>query len=588
MIARPMNAIPVIALSAIGSAILPKLVIRLCLRARSPSILSVIIARQNSTHATQRQPIDEPPSCSSAQPKNGTITMRSVVSALGTFQLLTSRACSGAARAGSSTLLRTCDRDGRRGRRPRSRPPPPESCHRPPHGPVRPSSVVDPSTSGPWCAARPSTHTVRPPTRRGPRPARRSAPRRAGRSAPRPGRSRGRPARRSRPRRACPRSARPRCRPRRSSRRSRSRRAAPRLRKSHRTSRSVLGLPREADDEVRAGARLGSLRPRLVEQPEERLGVAEAAHPAQHRVRGVLEGQVEVRRHARRRGDRGDQPRTRLGGLEVGHPHPLDPVDGGQLGQQRLQQAQVAEVLAVGGGVLRDQEQLPGSLRRPASGPRRARRRAGARRTSRGRPGSRRRCSAGRSRRPASAAPSVRRRAATLRRSDRVRAGTPARRPAPPGRSAAAGAGPAACAGAGSRRPGSSAAGRRCRGSRRSRARRRPPAARWPARRRTARPGSPRPPRPGCVPGVLEVGRGQQRVDRVLLGRLDEAAGVHHDGLGVLGVLDEPEAAGLEPSGELLGVDLVAGAAERHHRDGGQRGSGAGEVCRSSHEPCRV
>ena len=57
MIARPMNAIPVIALSAIGSAILPKFVTRLCLRARSPSILSVIIARQNSTQATQRQPM---------------------------------------------------------------------------------------------------------------------------------------------------------------------------------------------------------------------------------------------------------------------------------------------------------------------------------------------------------------------------------------------------------------------------------------------------------------------------------------------------------------------------------------------------
>ena len=89
MIDRPMKAIPVIALSAIGSAILPKLVTRLCLRARSPSILSVIIARQNSTHATQRQPMSSPPSYSSAQPKNGTITIRRVVSALGTFQLLT-------------------------------------------------------------------------------------------------------------------------------------------------------------------------------------------------------------------------------------------------------------------------------------------------------------------------------------------------------------------------------------------------------------------------------------------------------------------------------------------------------------------
>ena len=49
MMDSPMNAIPVIALSAIGSAILPKLVTRLCLRARSPSILSVIIATTKST-----------------------------------------------------------------------------------------------------------------------------------------------------------------------------------------------------------------------------------------------------------------------------------------------------------------------------------------------------------------------------------------------------------------------------------------------------------------------------------------------------------------------------------------------------------
>ena len=44
MIDSPTKAMPVSALSAIGSAILPKFVTRLCLRARSPSILSVIIA----------------------------------------------------------------------------------------------------------------------------------------------------------------------------------------------------------------------------------------------------------------------------------------------------------------------------------------------------------------------------------------------------------------------------------------------------------------------------------------------------------------------------------------------------------------
>jgi hypothetical protein len=89
MIANPMKAIPVIALSAIGSAILPKLVTRLCLRAMSPSTLSVIIATTNRAQATQRHVVSWPPSCRSAQPKKGTITRRSVVNALGTFQLLT-------------------------------------------------------------------------------------------------------------------------------------------------------------------------------------------------------------------------------------------------------------------------------------------------------------------------------------------------------------------------------------------------------------------------------------------------------------------------------------------------------------------
>ena len=73
--------------------------------------------------------------------------------------------------------------------------------------------------------------------------------------------------------------------------------------------------------------------------------------------------------------------------------------------------------------------------------------------------------------------------------------------------------------------------------------------------------------------GRLEVGRLEQRVHRVLLGGLDESAGVDHDRVGVLGVVDEHEAAGLEPSGELLGVDLVAGAAEGHDGDV-QSGSG--------------
>ena len=62
----------------------------------------------------------------------------------------------------------------------------------------------------------------------------------------------------------------------------------------------VLGLAREADDDVAAhpGERLAG--PDLLDQPEEGLGAAEPAHPAQHGGRGVLEGQVVPRHDAGR------------------------------------------------------------------------------------------------------------------------------------------------------------------------------------------------------------------------------------------------------------------------------------------------
>src|SRR5699024_3560722 len=53
-----------------------------------------------------------------------------------------------------------------------------------------------------------------------------------------------------------------------------------------------------------------------------------------------------------------DQAGAGLGRLQVGDPHPCDALDRGELGQKRLQEAYVAEVLAVGRGVLTDQEQL--------------------------------------------------------------------------------------------------------------------------------------------------------------------------------------------------------------------------------------
>ena len=66
---------------------------------------------------------------------------------------------------------------------------------------------------------------------------------------------------------------------------------------------------------------------------------------------------------------------------------------------------------------------------------------------------------------------------------------------------------------------------------------------------------------------VLEVGGLEQRVDRVLLGLLDEAAGVDHGDVGLGRVVDQQPPLGGEPAGQLLGVDLVAGAAEGHEGD---------------------
>ena len=76
------------ALSAIGSASLPKLVTSPRLRAMSPSMRSVIISRMNTTKAQMRKPTSSPPSVSSSQPNTGTPTMRSTVNAFAMLRLL--------------------------------------------------------------------------------------------------------------------------------------------------------------------------------------------------------------------------------------------------------------------------------------------------------------------------------------------------------------------------------------------------------------------------------------------------------------------------------------------------------------------
>jgi hypothetical protein len=128
----------------------------------------------------------------------------------------------------------------------------------------------------------------------------------------------------------------------------------------------------------------------------------------------MLEGQVEVGDDAGGAREHLEQAGAGLGGLQVRDADPVQARHAGEVGQQALQQAQVAEVLAVRGGVLADQQHLADAAFGEPGGLVEDLLRGDGRRTSRGRRGWRRSCSAGRSRRRSSTAttgrPSSRRR----------------------------------------------------------------------------------------------------------------------------------------------------------------------------------
>jgi hypothetical protein len=88
MIDSPTNAMPVSALSAMGSASLPKFVTRPRLRAMSPSMRSVIISSTNATNDQMRSSTSSPASLRSSHPNTGTPTIRNTVSAFAMFRLL--------------------------------------------------------------------------------------------------------------------------------------------------------------------------------------------------------------------------------------------------------------------------------------------------------------------------------------------------------------------------------------------------------------------------------------------------------------------------------------------------------------------
>src|SRR6266571_2549436 len=109
-----------------------------------------------------------------------------------------------------------------------------------------------------------------------------------------------------------------------------------------------LALAGEPQDEVGAEGRVAVQRSDPLDQPEEGGGGAPAAHPAQYGLADVLEREVEVGAHHRVGGHLLEQAGRDLVRLEIVEPHPA----------KADQQLAPAEVLAVAGGVLRDQADL--------------------------------------------------------------------------------------------------------------------------------------------------------------------------------------------------------------------------------------
>src|SRR5690606_13720544 len=140
------------------------------------------------------------------------------------------------------------------------------------------------------------------------------------------------------------------------------------LQEGHEFGEVLVGLAGEADDEVGADARFGGAGADGLHQFQEAFAVAEAAHAAQQGAAGVLEGQVEVGHDAGGAGEDVDESGADLGRLQVADADAFDAGDFGEAGQELLQGAQVAEVLAVGGGVLADQEQFADALAGEAFG----------------------------------------------------------------------------------------------------------------------------------------------------------------------------------------------------------------------------
>ena len=130
----------------------------------------------------------------------------------------------------------------------------------------------------------------------------------------------------------------------------------------------LLGLTGEARDQRRAQRDAGDGRAQPGNRVLDLLTSAAAVHGLEHRVITVLDGQVEIG-HDLGVADHGGNKRIadtfRIG---VQDTDPADAVDFLQAVQQLTDGAGSAPVLAVGGGVLRNQNQLAHTLARQPAG----------------------------------------------------------------------------------------------------------------------------------------------------------------------------------------------------------------------------
>src|SRR5712692_2896107 len=124
----------------------------------------------------------------------------------------------------------------------------------------------------------------------------------------------------------------------------------------------LLGLARKADDEVRPDAGFRCVPADPLDQLAEPLPVAEPPHGPQHRAARVLERHVEVGRDTRGAGKHLDQALAQFCGLQVADPYSRDPRDRREPGQHVLKEPQVAKILAVGSGILADQHEFADTL----------------------------------------------------------------------------------------------------------------------------------------------------------------------------------------------------------------------------------